>query len=289
MNMKDNNVFFSFHDKYEILKEQNSWAKQVKYRKQQEMSCKLQNYPEYLIKEYNSCANKVQEHVSETALLYILTDAKLEDHSTFDKDGIFEFLLSHSSKGTLEFIISQIFNIINVPTECKNDQWSDTSTMSTENLGESGTDIQDSFEDSSVELGKERDDELYELIESLETPQSSKVLPSLAEIVDGIHVGDSFIDKEEEFQFECNKYGLKSREDKEWYANLIRKISDVADDMAIVLELETQYHKKRVENKLLDNKNFSLHDEYRAHTIWALKLLMETLVKNKSWIPTPDK
>ena len=72
------------------------------------MSCKLQNYSEYLIKEYNSCANKVQEYISETAFFYILTDAKLEDHSSFDKDGIFEFLLSHSSKGNLEFRISQI-------------------------------------------------------------------------------------------------------------------------------------------------------------------------------------
>ena len=74
------------------------------------------------------------------------------------------------------------------------------------------------------------------MIESLETLQSSKVLPLLAEIVDGIHVENSCIDKGEEFQFESNKYGLKSREDKEWYANLIRTISDVAEDMAIVLE-----------------------------------------------------
>ena len=193
------------------------------------------NYPEYLIKECNSCANKVQKYVSETALFFILTNANLEDHSSFDKNGIFEFLLSHSSKGTLGFIISQIFNTIDVPDECKNDQWSDTSRMSTEteSLGESGIDIQDSFEDSSVELGKERDDELNERIESLETPQSSKVLPQLIEIVDGIHVINSFIDKGEKFQFECSKYGLKLREDKEWYTNLIRKILDIAEDMAL--------------------------------------------------------
>ena len=70
--------------------------------------------------------------------------------------------------------------------------------MSMESFGESGIDIQDSFEDSSVELEKERDDGLNELIESLETPHSSKVLPPLAEIVDRIHVGNSFIDKGEE-------------------------------------------------------------------------------------------
>ena len=54
-------------------------------------------------------------------------------------------------------------NTINVPDECKNDQLSDISTMSMESLGESGIDIQDSFEDSSVELEKERDDGLNEL------------------------------------------------------------------------------------------------------------------------------
>ena len=43
---------------------------------------------------------------------------------------------------------------------CKNvKKWSDTSTLSTESLGETGIDIQDSFKDSSVELGKERDDD----------------------------------------------------------------------------------------------------------------------------------
>ena len=81
---------------------------------------KSKNYPEYLIKEYSSCANKVKDYVSETVLFYILTDAKLEDHLSFDKDGIFEFLLSHSSKGTLGYIISQIFNTNNVLDECKN-------------------------------------------------------------------------------------------------------------------------------------------------------------------------
>ena len=69
----------------------------------------------------------------------------------------------------------------------------------TESPGESGIDIQDSFQDSSVELGKERDDELNELIESPETLQSSKVLPLLAEVVDGIYVENSCIDKGEEF------------------------------------------------------------------------------------------
>ena len=108
------------------------------------MNCKLQNYSEYLIKEYNSFANKVQEYISETALFYIFTDAKLEDHSSFDKDGIFGFLLSHSSR---QFRIQNFsnFNTIDVPDECKNDQWSDPSRMSTEteSPGESGIDIQE--------------------------------------------------------------------------------------------------------------------------------------------------
>ena len=210
----------------------------------------------------------MQEFITEASPFYVLMDAQLENPSIFSQNGVYQFLLTHSSKSTFGLVVYQIVNALKVSSIIQNVE-GNPSTMSfqgTDSLGESGIDVGSNCDNSDA-TGK--DIELTTLIESLKTPKKSKVLPPLSEIVE--EISDSFADCMDEFEFECKKYGFDSRADKVWYAKLEKKVTSVAEDLNYILEKETEYLKKWSDNNLLDHRNFSIHDEYRAHTSWAIK------------------
>ena len=74
------------------------------------------------------------------------------------------------------------------------------------------------------------ENDLIQQVKCLKLPPSSKVLPPLTAVVDEVADDDNW----SEFQFECKKYGLISRKDKEWYAKLIENIYQIAEDISTV-------------------------------------------------------
>ena len=82
----------------------------------------------------------------------------------------------------------------------------------------------------------------------------------------------------DDFEFQSKRYGFDSRAEKVWYAKLVKKVASIAEDLNYTLEKETEYLKKLSDDNLLDHINFSISDEYRAHTNWTIKLFLETLL-----------
>ena len=80
------------------------------------------------------------------------------------------------------------------------------------------------------------------------------------------------------FEFQCKRYGFDSRAEKVWYVKLVEKVASIAEDLNYTLEKETEYLKKQSDDNLLDHINFSINDEYRAHTNWTMKLFLETVL-----------
>ena len=221
-------------------------------------------------------------YLKEHCLIIILTDLQLPEPSHFCQNKVFKFLLDHSSKSTLGDIYIPIL-LVGRPVGCHSENEQMISDPADSTMDDSGMDSVSNrflanFEDSSVgvsdlstsnieDLVKHHgmNHDISDLVRSLRPP-SSKFLPPLTDIVGEVKNCNNFYENIKQFVFDCQKYGLTSKDDQRWYAKLISKISELADDMSILLAKEIKYHDKRFQSEDIDHRDFNVVDDYRAHT-----------------------
>ena len=290
---KHSKIYFSVSDVYGIIKDITGWSRQVKSYNLTQMMKKMQSVPEYAITAYCVCTDKIQYYISERALSYILIDLQLSEPSHFCQNKVCKFLLDNSSKSTLGNIMYPIL-LMGRPVGCHSENEQLISNPADSKMDDSGLDsvsnmssVSDLSTSSFEDLVKHQG--ISDLVRSLRPPPSSKFLPPLTDIVSEVKNCNNCDENMKEFVFDCQKYGLTSNDDQQWYAKLISKISELGDDMSILLEKEIKYHDKRFQSGDIDHRDFNVVDDYRAHTSWAVRLFMEILLQNKSWYPLPDQ
>ena len=290
---KHSKIYFSVSDVYGIIKDITGWSRQVKSYNLTQMTKKMQSVPEYAITAYCVCTDKIQYYISERALSYILIDLQLSEPSHFCQNKVCKFLLDNSSKSTLGNIMYPIL-LMGRPVGCHSENERLISNPADSKMDDSGLDsvsnmssVSDLSTSSFEDLVKHQG--ISDLVRSLRPPPSSKFLPPLTDIVSEVKNCNNCDENMKEFVFDCQKYGLTSNDDQQWYAKLISKISELGDDMSILLEKEIKYHDKRFQSGDIDHRDFNVVDDYRAHTSWAVRLFMEILLQNKSWYPLPDQ
>ena len=139
------------------------------------------------------------------------------------------------------------------------------------------------------------EDSLANKVTSLTLPPSNKVLPPLDLSYDYIiqskkrlKIKDKF--KIQELLHDCTRLGLITSEQISWYVKLIENIGLIAPELLKLMDMELKDATRRMNEDELSHRQFSLLDEYRSQTSWAIKLLIESITKDKTWIAgTPEK
>ena len=129
-----------------------------------------------------------------------------------------------------------------------------------------------------------KNDPLILKVFSLMLPTSNKIQPPLTyELETDTKLKENDKIKVIEFLHDCERLGLETEEQINWYVELLRNPTRTISDFAKLLEMEIKNTDDCYETSNLNHKNFSLMHEYHEQTSWALRLAIETLTLDKTW------